>query len=89
MDAEGTMGTLALALGRDQVAWGIGSLEDAADHLIRLGSSGSGALAVQLVRSAGSRFDWPESWRARLRTLRSHPVEDVAVLAKRGWTAVE
>ena len=28
--AEGTMGALALALGRDQVAWGILTLEDAA-----------------------------------------------------------
>jgi hypothetical protein len=86
---ESTMGTLAVALGRDQAAWGILTLADATDHLIGLGSSGSGALAVQLVGSAGRRFDWPEPWRARLRTLRSHPVEDVAVLADRVWTVAE
>lgn len=59
------------------------------ESLAGLRSSGSGALALQLVRSGGSRFDWPEPWRARLRTLRPHPVEDVAILAKRVWTSAQ
>ena len=87
--AEGTMGAVAHALGRDQAAWKTFTLEDAADHLVDVGSTGSGALAVQLVRSAGVRFDWSEPWRARLRALRSHSVDDVAILARRTWTATE
>lgn len=87
--ADGTMNAVALALGRDQAAWALGTLDDAADHLIGLGSTGAGALALQLVRSAGARYDWPDPWRARLRALRSHPVEDISVLAERVWTAAE
>ena len=32
---------------------------------------------------------WPDTWRARLRLLRAHPVDDVAVLAAGVWTATE
>lgn len=39
---EGTMSALAHALGRDQTAWRLLTIEDAADHLVGLGSSGSG-----------------------------------------------
>ncbi len=77
------------ALDRDQAAWGPDTLGDAADHLIGLGSPGAGVLALQVVQSAGGRFQWPERWRTRLRALRSHPIPDVAVLARRAWTVGE
>jgi hypothetical protein len=89
LHTSGAVDALALALERDQAAWGVATLEDAADHLVGLDSSGAGSLALQLVRSAGTRFDWPEPWRSRLRSLRSHPVKDIAILAERVWTAAE
>ncbi len=87
--ADRAMGAMAHALDRDQTTWGHDSLAGAADHLIGIGSAGSGVLALQLVQSAGKRFSWPEPWRARLRALRSHPVDDVGGLADRVWTAHE
>lgn len=83
-----TMAALAIHLGRDD-SWGLDTFDHAADELIKLGTSGSGALALQLVSSVGKQFNWPESWRTRLRALRSHPVTDVAAMAGQVWTAVE
>ena len=86
---RGAVDALGHALGRDPRAWGIATLDDASEHLIGLGSPATGALALQLVHSAGARFRWSDPWRARLRTLRSHPIADVAVLAEHVWTTTE
>jgi hypothetical protein len=80
---------VAHALSRDEARWDLTTLDDAVDHLIGLGTPGSGAVALQLVESVADRFDWPDSCRARLRTLRSHPVADLAVLATRLLTRSE
>jgi hypothetical protein len=49
----------------------------------------AGALALQLVRSAGDQFGWPDAWLSRLRRLRTHSVDDVATLALHVWTTSE
>lgn len=87
--APAGMQAAAAALRRDEKAWSADALGVAADELIEEGSVGAGALALQLVSSAGARFGWPEAWRARLRALRAHPSADVATLAARVWTAHE
>ncbi|MFV0451955.1 MAG: hypothetical protein ACK5LS_06890, partial [Propioniciclava sp.] len=87
--SEMARGALGRALEQDRASWEGDTLGDAADQLIARSSSGSGLLALQLARSVGSRFGWPEGWRTRLRTLRSHPVPDVAVIAQHLWTATE
>lgn len=87
--APAAMTAAGRALTRDEPWWGVGTLGPAADDLIGEGSLGTGALALELVESAGARFDWPVDWRGRLRALRSHPSPDVASLARRIWTAQE
>jgi hypothetical protein len=77
------------ALGQAEARWGLHTFDDTIDHLIGLGTAGSGAVALQLVKSVADRFDWPEPCRARLRTLRAHPVADLAVLATRVLTHEE
>lgn len=81
--------SLAEVLERDKAAWAATDLGDTVDLLLGQPSTGNGALAVQLVRTAGARTGWPPAWRERLRALRDHPDRDIAALARMVLTAAE
>jgi hypothetical protein len=87
--APQAMAQLGCALDRDRPDWDPTDLAATADRLIAAGSVGAGALASQLVATAGLRAAWPEEWRARLRALRTHSHADVATLARGVLTAPE
>nr|WP_218835353.1 hypothetical protein [Streptomyces sp. Alain-F2R5] len=53
------------------------------------GGHAEGLMAVAVTGALGSREDWPEPWRERLRALRRHPVPDVRDAALEETTAYE
>ncbi|MFE0785366.1 hypothetical protein ACFW4T_02975 [Streptomyces mutabilis] len=53
------------------------------------GGHAEGLMAVAVTGALGSREDWPEPWRERLRALRRHPVPDVCDAALEETTAYE
>ncbi len=61
------------------------SIEDL-DELITMDGPGAAAVALAGVTQQGARLGWPESWRARLRTLRKHPIAAIAGAAVRTST---
>ena len=54
----------------------------AIDELLARGDAVTGAIALALLEHAGDEVGWDDTWRARLRTARSHPVPAVAAWAR-------
>ena len=54
----------------------------ATDELLARGDAVTGAIALALLEHAGDAVGWDDTWRARLRTARSHPVPAVAAWAR-------
>lgn len=54
----------------------------ATDELLARGDAVTGAIALALLEHAGDEVGWDDTWRARLRTARSHPVPAVAAWAR-------
>lgn len=52
------------------------------DDLLAHGDAVTGAIALAMLEHAGDQTGWDDTWRARLRTARSHPVPAVASWAR-------
>jgi hypothetical protein len=87
--AERTAAALSRRLGTARRPGTDAALSAAASRLAEEGTQASGLLATTLTTEGGRRTDWPEPWRALLRSLRRHPVPDVRDAALAVRTAEE
>jgi hypothetical protein len=77
------------ALHRDAARWSAADLEEACDELIVSREPNAALLALAIVAVAGGPAGWSETWRSRLRRLRTHLEPDVAGAAQGVFCAAE
>ncbi|MGN9817842.1 hypothetical protein ACTMUQ_21175 [Streptomyces sp. SD11] len=87
--AAGTAAELAERLDRGTHEGDAETLLGIARRLTAHGGHGEGLLATAVTVALGTRTDWRQPWRDRLRALRRHPVADVRDAALARTTAYE